>query len=156
MTLSTHAAAAKAIRTELKKNGIKARVTCDSYSMGSSVRVELENEAPWTVKAITSFVNKFQYGHFNGMEDIYEYSNNREDIPQVKFVFVENNFTDELKQKAYEALLSGFGGYENHPEKYEDAQNMRGNSDWVSQEVFRVLNGSMMKFWNKPRIKAAA
>jgi hypothetical protein len=28
----------------------------------------------------------YQYGHFNGMEDIYEYSSMIPDLPQVKFV----------------------------------------------------------------------
>ena len=33
-------------------------------------------------------VSKYQYGHFDGMNDIYEYSNSREDIPQAKYIHV--------------------------------------------------------------------
>lgn len=99
MTISTRAAAAKAIRNELKKNGIKARVTCKSYSGGDSVRVSVSNQAPWVMAKINDFCNQYQMGHFNGMEDIYEYSNTS-DLPQVKFVFVDNNFSDEVKNEA--------------------------------------------------------
>lgn len=99
MSLSTHAAAAKAIRTELKKNGIAARVTCKSYSGGSSVSVNVADQAPWIMEEIKTFCNKFQMGHFNGMEDIYEYSN-CSDLPQVKFVFVQNNYSEAVEKEA--------------------------------------------------------
>ena len=66
--ISDHAHAAKLIRAELKKNGIAARVKAHTASMTSSVNVYLTNcEAPWVVEAITAFVNRFQYGHFDRM-----------------------------------------------------------------------------------------
>jgi hypothetical protein len=161
--LSTHAAAAKMIRAELKKHGIKASVRSSTYSGGTSIRVSLKNEAPWTVKAIEDFCAKFEYGHFDGMFDIYEYSNVRDDVPQVKYLFVENEFDDEMREKAYRFLRGYMGAYENHPEHYKDAADLRGSSDWVSTEVWRVLTGHFdstsigtTKFWKKPRVKCAA
>lgn len=106
--LSDHAAAAKHIRAFLKAEGIKGKVKAESSSMTSSVRVSLENGTPAQTKMVTEFANKFQYGHFDGMCDMYEYSNSRDDIPQVKFVFVESDFDDELKQKALDALSKAF------------------------------------------------
>ena len=164
MAKSAHAAAAAMIRKEMKKNGIKGSVRSSSYSGGSSITVRVNDLTPWTLEALTRFVSGFQYGHFDGMYDIYEYSNSRDDIPQVRFTFVECSYSDELRQKAYEYLRAVWAGYENHPESYKDAANLRGDCRWVSDEVYQVLNGSWFtscsndfpQFWNKPRVRLAA
>ena len=164
MARSTQAQAAAIIRKEIKAHGIKARVTSDGYAGGNSVNVYVKDLEPWVRKELESFVNQFQYGHFDGMQDLYEYSNSRDDIPQVKYAFVECTYSDELKQKAYDYLRANWGGYEDHPENYADAADMQGSGDWVSTEVFQVLNGSWddrcssgcTKFWNKPRVRSAA
>ncbi len=157
--ISDHAHAAKMIRAELKKNGIKARVKASTASMTSSVDIYLTDcLAPWTLKEIKTFCDKFQYGHFDGMQDLYEYSNTNDDLPQVKFVFVHNGRTDEDRQRAYDYLRTGFAGYENAPAKYEDAANEMFGSEWVSTEVHQVLSGCMdsrsvgTKFWHKPKV----
>ena len=162
--ISSHAAAAKMVRQAMKKNGIAGSVRSSSYAGGNSIKVYVDNLAPWVLSKLTDFVDQFEYGHFDGMTDCYEYSNNRDDIPQVKFAFVECSYSDELRQKAYDYLLVNWGGYEDHPALYEEAQNLRGSHDWVSTEVYRVLNGSWdsgcssdcTRFWHKPRIKLAA
>lgn len=98
---TNHAAAAKLIRAELKKHGIKASVTSDCYSGGNSVRVRiLQDVTPATRKEVAAFAEQFQRGHFDGMTDSYEYSNRRDDIPQVQFVFVEVDYSDELIEAA--------------------------------------------------------
>ncbi len=90
-TKSSQAAAAAMIRKELKKHGIKATVRSSSFAGGTSVDVTVSNLAPWVRREVEAFVGQFEYGHFDGMYDIYEYSNCRDDIPQVKFVFVNFN-----------------------------------------------------------------
>jgi hypothetical protein len=99
--LSTHAQAAKLIRQELKQQFpiTKFSVTSKSYSGGNSIDVDWV-DGP-TTKAVETIINKYQYGHFNGMEDIYEYSNTRKDIPQVKFVFVHRTISDENYREAF-------------------------------------------------------
>jgi len=94
---SNQAQTAKAIREELKKAYplTKFKVTSQGFSGGDSVHISWTNGA--TVGQIESIVNKYQYGHFNGMEDIYEYSNMREDIPQSKYVQTSRTITDDLK-----------------------------------------------------------
>lgn len=160
MSLSTHAAAAKRIRVEMKKHGISGSVRSSTYAGGDSVRVRVNNQPPWVVDAISKFANEHQYGHFNGMEDIYEYSSCRDDIPQVKFVFVENEFSDDMRQRAFEFLCRTMGAYEDMPAGYNEARNMEGATTWVSCEANRVLSGgwdawtNMEPFWIKPRIAA--
>lgn len=106
--LSTHAAAAKMIRQHLKSIGVPGKVKASSYSMGSSVRVEVSDITPAVRKELQAFVDQFQYGHFDGMNDYYEISNSRDDIPQVKYTFLEVDYSDELEQKAYDFICNRF------------------------------------------------
>ena len=78
------------IRKILKAKNIKASVRSQQYSMGNNVNVEIKEILdPEIYKALQAELAKYQYGYFNGMEDIYEYSNNVEGIPQTKFLFVK-------------------------------------------------------------------
>lgn len=100
--LSTAALAAKAIRKELKEKfpGVKFSVRSSNFSMGNSVDisydvithgVEGDNKAP--VKDVWDIASKYQYGHFDGMTDSYEYSNFHDDLPQVKYVNVSHKWS---------------------------------------------------------------
>lgn len=111
-TKSSQAMAADAIRTELKQAfpGVKFSVTSEGYSMGDSVNIKWE-DGPTTdqVEAITG---KYQYGHFDGMTDMYEYSNDRSDIPQSKYVFENRYQSDASKQVLEAAALTTWPGTE--------------------------------------------
>lgn len=91
------AACAAAIRAELKIAfpGVKFSVTSDTYSMGNSVRI-FWSDGP-TDEQVTAITGKYQYGHFDGMNDMYENSNSRDDIPQAKFVHEERRMTPETR-----------------------------------------------------------
>lgn len=95
--LSSHAAAAAAIKEELKAiyPHIKFSVKSDSFSMGDSVHVNW-TDGP-TSNEVDEIIKKYQYGHFNGMEDIYENSNSRDDIPQSKYVSGSRSISDEIE-----------------------------------------------------------
>jgi hypothetical protein len=93
---STHAGASAAIKAELKKEfpNTKFSVTSDTYSGGNSVRISW-TDGP-TNAEVEKYSSKYQYGQFNGMEDIYEYTNSREDIPQVKYVQESRSLSNEI------------------------------------------------------------
>jgi len=97
---SSHAGAAAAIKAELKAAypTIKFSVTSESFSMGDAVRIHW-NLGP-TVKQVEEITNRYQYGSFNGMEDIYEYTNTRKDIPQAKYVTCSRYFKSTLEIEA--------------------------------------------------------
>lgn len=85
------AQAAKAIRKELKEKFPQGdfRVRSENFSMGDAVNVYiLEGTADRT--EVQKTVSKYQYGHFDGMTDCYEYSNRRDDLPQAKWVHAES------------------------------------------------------------------
>jgi hypothetical protein len=104
---SSHAAAAAALRTELKTAfpGIRFSVTSDSFAGGDAVRVSW-TDGPTTAE-VKEFSGKYQYGNFNGMEDIYEYTNSREDIPQAKYVTESRSASDEITEQIKAALIAG-------------------------------------------------
>lgn len=102
--LSTHAHAAKLIREYLKQEGIKGSVVAGKASMLTTVDICLENASPITRHKVTEYAKQFQYGNFNGMNDTYESTNSRKDIPQVKYVTVDVEFDDNLKQKALDFI----------------------------------------------------
>jgi hypothetical protein len=118
---STAANCAAAIREELKEvfPGVKFSVKSDNFSMGNSVRISY-TDGP-TTDQVEEITKKYQYGHFNGMEDIYEYSNSREDIPQAKYVSAHRTISDEVNTLLLPQLIELMGDfdssdYRNKPE----------------------------------------
>jgi hypothetical protein len=91
------------IRKLLKDMNIKASVRSELFSGGSSVRVEIKEILdPAVYETLKDELAKYKYGNFNGMEDIYEYNNVIENIPQTKYLFVE--YAWEVQDKALEKL----------------------------------------------------
>jgi hypothetical protein len=91
MAKSQAALAAKAIKSEIKALAPSAivKATSSVYSMGSSVdAVVIGDIAPEIKEQIEKLKWKYQYGSFNSMEDMYEISNDRSDVPQAKYVFI--------------------------------------------------------------------
>ena len=103
------ALAAKEIRTLLKKYFplIKFSVTSENYSGGDSVNVKYTNGVP--TREVEKLINKYQYGHFDGMTDMYEYSNSVEGMPQTKYLFVSREVSQEFRQSIKEKIAKDFG-----------------------------------------------
>lgn len=91
--MSQAALAAKEIRAILKKKfpAIKFSVNSQNYSGGSSINVKWI-DGPMAEK-VEALVMKYQYGSFNAMEDLYEFSNSIDGLPQVKFLFCERKIS---------------------------------------------------------------
>lgn len=135
-TVTQAALAAKSIRKELKEHfpHVKFSVKSENYAGGNGVNISWDNGV--TDKVIKNIVDKYQYGHFNGMEDIYEYSNTIEDLPQVKFVFTRRIITQDIVEKAFQLLkqtLVFFEGVEN-------------KNDYLHSAGFHNTPSSYLKF----------
>ncbi|HSH50428.1 MAG TPA: LPD29 domain-containing protein [Bacteroidales bacterium] len=106
---SIHAQCAAAIRKELKKEftGVKFSVISDSFAGGNSVDISW-TDGP-TTKMVEKITKKYQYGHFDGMVDMYEYSNRREDIPQAKYVHTSRDISEKTKQEILEIIRKKYG-----------------------------------------------
>lgn len=139
--ISNHAHAAKLIRQELKRHGIKARVRAHTGSMTSSVDVDIhEDILPAVRNEIEAFVNQFVYGHFDGMDDSYRMTNVCDDLPQVKYAFVQVHYSDEIKAEARAFVESHYADLSDHEKE---------------TIVYRTLRASENpEFWRarKPRL----
>lgn len=96
---SEHAECSYHIRKLLKQRGIKASVRCDTFSGGTSVHITLIDPDPREInerELDSELTAKYQYGHFDGMTDCYNYDNGRPDTPQVKYICVQSRFSTEL------------------------------------------------------------
>jgi hypothetical protein len=106
--ISSLTTAAKNIRIELKKvfPNIKFSVTTQRYVGGNNISVRWTDGV--TRKKVEHIIGKYQYGEFNGMEDIYEYNNSlfNDIFGAAKFVFATRDVTPPLYSKA--AQLLGF------------------------------------------------
>ena len=127
--------AAKQIRDLLKKEfpNVKFTVKSDNYSNGNSIRVGYTNFLP--IEKITEKIKHYQYGEFNGMEDIYECSNCIENLPQTKYLFVERAMSEEVKIQILNEIRTTYKDCENV--NYEDYSN--NFHEWISTLVYRIF-----------------
>ena len=88
MAKSVQARAAAEIKNKLKAAGFNPSVSSWIAAGCSGVRVYLPEADRIFKDKIDNIAKPYQYGHFNGMEDLYEMSNVMEQLPQVMFVSV--------------------------------------------------------------------
>lgn len=133
------AQAAALIRKEIKAAfpSVKARVVSENYSMGSSVRVYIEDQPKEIYAAIERIADKYEYGTFDGMTDSYNYDKVNKDLPQAKYVFVKNEMSDAKRQEVYAAIRSGYHGGDALPESYEAARDINFQGHYISQFVWQ-------------------
>jgi len=113
-TKSSASNCATAIREELKKNfpSVKFAVKSSNFAGGDSVHVSW-TDGP-TEKEIRNITSKYQYGSFNGMEDIYEYTNKRDDIPQTKYTQERRTISDSIQNIVVEKLTPMYSNEAEH------------------------------------------
>jgi hypothetical protein len=107
---STVAKAAAEIRKELKTNfpEIKFTVKSENYAGGNSVNVRYEDGPKEEI--VEELLNKYKAGSFNGMEDIYEYNNTNRDIPQAKYLFVNRDMSEAVKNQLVKHITTTYSG----------------------------------------------
>lgn len=138
-TKTTHAAAAQAIRQDLKKAfpGVKFMVRSRSFSMGNSVDVEW-TDGP-TRSEVDRIIGRYQYGHFDGMQDLYEYSNRRDDLPQAKYVSGSRSMSEEVRAELLAYVADRFFEPPERDGVTENTRMPNGNW-WVQEQVWREFS----------------
>jgi len=100
---------ANLIKKELKKafpNTI-FKVKSDNFAGGDSVHISY-SDGPGEEK-VNEIVKKYQSGSFDGMTDMYEYTNSRDDVLQAKYVSVSRSFSDEKSKELMLKICEEFG-----------------------------------------------
>lgn len=128
-TLSDYAAAAKAIRIELKKAfpGVIFHVHYKGYSMGDHVNISWD-DGP-TDKSVEALTKKYQMGNVDSRQDIYEYDNCRSDIPQSKYVFTNRRMSDKVEVILSKRLAEYWGVDMN------DEKAVKSRTSWTPREL---------------------
>ncbi len=140
---STQAKAAAMIRKHLKTEypHTTFKVTSRGFAGGDSVDIRW-TDGP-TTKEVQAFTGQFQYGNFDGMQDLYEYTNTRDDIPQSKYVHCQQGHS----AAAYRDMVSILNELRNWNLQVDenagyntivDGDHHTGNG-WASQEIYRSL-----------------
>jgi hypothetical protein len=132
---SQHALGAKNLRIELKRAfpSVKFSVRSESYSGGNSIHISW-TDGPLT-EDVNKICNKYQEGHFDGMEDIYNY--NHENVwPDVfggaKHVMPQRNESPELILKVAIGL-----GYNISTGESDNMGNLPGIDYENSRHIYR-------------------
>lgn len=103
--MNKHTQTAKAIRNTLKAKNIVATVKAKDLDC---VTVKLVNASPATIAEVKKIAKAHEFGHFDGMSDIYITDNYNADLPQVAYVLVSNEIDDSIYQKALDYLHTKF------------------------------------------------
>ena len=94
--LSKAAQVAKLLKNKAKDLGMKVKATSQYFSMGNSVNVKVLTGTDAALKTLKDYALKYEAGSFDGMNDIYNYDNVREDIPQTKYLTIDDERAYEL------------------------------------------------------------
>lgn len=154
--MSDYARAAKNMKKELALAfpGVKFSVKSESYSGGNSITVYwTDGPATPDVETITG---KYQYGDFNGMEDIYEYDNSAMSkaiaivLGQSKYVSASRSVSDAVRDAVTAAVCAS------HKIDGEGTSARVGNI-WLTDFVYRVArNSTIPAHWSSVVIDYSA
>ncbi len=112
----------KIVKAELKKvfPNVKFSVTSDY----NSVRVSWTNGV--TIAMVEAVTSKYKQGHFDGMTDSYDYSNKRDDVPQVDYVFLSRDISEDIYEAKFIEYKKYYLDWENLKDMYDNSVHMQG------------------------------
>ena len=100
--MTTNTTVASMIRAELKKRFPGIKFSVNTHPRTGTVRIK------WTdgpsVRQVEGITLRHEYGHFDGMDDMYHYTNRRDDIPQTEYIFCNRLISND----AYRSLVADF------------------------------------------------
>lgn len=147
---SGHARASANIKRELSQAfpGVSFRVRSDSFSMGNSVDVGW-TDGP-TTKEVEAITSKYQSGHFDGMQDLYEYDQSAFSdavdnwLGSSKYVQTQRSYSEAVLRTTARLLCEAQHVAYLEPDKVWELQNVRnlyGNGDDrdLLQHVYQLL-----------------
>lgn len=141
---TTAALAAQAIRKEVKAKfpGLMFKCTSENYSGGNSVRLSYTDQPKAIHEQLKSIAFRYQYGHFDGMTDSYNYTNKIEGLPQVRFVFSDNQISDAKRAELYQILRTEWKDGDKLPATYEEGRNVPFQGNYVSEMVWQLFTAA--------------
>jgi hypothetical protein len=139
------------IRKYMKAKGVKASVTSKTYSMGCSVNVKIKEIIdPKVLNEINDDLAIYQYGKFDGMQDLYENTNVMDEIPQTKYLFIEYDYkvADVFTEALVEVLKDKINLVDPNPYRYEQMarRTLYGREQFMT---FGEACAAVIEYYNK-------
>lgn len=94
--LTPAAQVAKLLKAKAKSLKLEVKASSKNFSGGNSVDIKVLKGSDKSFNELKEYSSQFQSGHFDGMNDIYEYSNSRDDIPQTKYLFIDDDRATQI------------------------------------------------------------
>ena len=94
--LSKAAQVSKLLKAKAKSLGLEVRASSKNFSGGNSVDIKVLKGSDKSSNELKEYSSQFKEGKFDGMNDIYEYTNSRDDIPQTKYLFIDDDRASEI------------------------------------------------------------
>lgn len=117
------AQASAAIKKELSKKFPKTKFSVTKRAGGNAITVSWTNGP--RIRTVKDIVDKYERGHFDGMQDLYVVSNRNKDLPQVNYVFTTRDMSPELEKFMF-----------NEIKKTHDFRHLQ---DWeIDSEIRRI------------------
>ena len=119
-TLSKAAQVAKLLKQKCKELELTLSATSQSFAGGNSVDVYVSKGSDKAIEELKDFSKQFVYGKFDGMTDYYDITNWNENIPQTKYLFIQDEramtilkgLNDKYWDYSYEINGKTIGWYE--------------------------------------------
>lgn len=144
---SNQVEAAKLIRKFIKEQKVSATVKSKGYAGGNSIYIHLKDANPEQYAIVQKEADQYEYGYFDGMTDSYVRDNVNKNIPQVSYVFVERDFSDEIRQKALDVLHAELpDDFVNVPKLYSEIGDLETDSsgDYIKPIIRKVLQNDYL------------
>jgi hypothetical protein len=97
-TLTQSAQVNKLLKAKAKQLNLNVTGHSKNFSMGCSVTIKVLNGSDEALNQLKEYSYQFEYGKFDGMTDMYEITNNRDDIPQTKYLFINDDRATVIMQ----------------------------------------------------------
>jgi hypothetical protein len=146
--LSPAAEVAKLLKKKAKEMGLVATSKSHNYTGGDSVNVYITEGTDANLEKFKEYSGQYKYGHFDGMIDLYEYSNTRDDIPQTKYLFVQDDRADTIIQDNLDQTQKRFYEHEFKLNDYDltSWQWLNKLRDHVGEDWQNVLKKLLQEF----------
>jgi hypothetical protein len=118
--LSDYAQVAKLLKQKGKELELTLSAKSQSFAGGNSVDVYVSKGSDKAIEELKNFSKQFVYGKFDGMTDYYDITNWNENIPQTKYLFIQDEramtilkgLNDKYWDYSYEINGKRIGWYE--------------------------------------------
>jgi hypothetical protein len=149
-TLTQSAQVAKLIKKVALQNGMKVKASSSNYSMGCSVTIKVLKGSDKDLEKLKDYSDQFKYGKFDGMNDIYDNTNVREDIPQTKYLSINDNRASEILKYYDENIWKTekkWMWFDNELRSYEWIKQIKDEfkNDW-QKGLMDIMEGKVQKY----------